>query len=133
MICAPVLFIASLTYRYPLPVVRYPLSVFGSTRAALPPLGSAVNAQRITDNGQRTTDSVYEVMAPCAADDTSRAYFAMTPFAYRGGFGVQAPSRDAISASGSSTSSRREGTSKTTMSPSRRAAMGPPRAASGAT
>ena len=68
-------------------------------------------------------------MAPSDADETSAAYLASTPPAWLldGAVDGVRPERSAC------TSSRRASTSKTTRSPSRTRAMGPPRAASGAT
>src|SRR6185295_14957244 len=42
------------------------------------------------------------VMAPIEADETERAYFAITPFSYFGGRGSQAASRRTISSWGTS-------------------------------
>src|SRR5262249_13718863 len=75
----------------------------------------------------------YPVTAPVDADDTRRAYFAKTPFAYRGAGRDQAASRRCTSSSVSATDSVRRSMSIVTTSPSRSAAMGPPRAASGDT
>src|SRR3954465_15866686 len=74
-----------------------------------------------------------DVIAPSVADDTSRAYFAITPLTNRGGDGFQVRSRAAISASLTSTCSVRPRRSNVITSPSRTAAIGPPVAASGAT
>src|SRR6266550_6599751 len=73
------------------------------------------------------------VTAPSEADETSAAYFAKTPVEYRGGGGLQRASRASSSCSASSTAKVRASTSMTTMSPSCRAAIGPPRTASGET
>src|SRR5206468_1692705 len=75
----------------------------------------------------------HPVTAPSLADDTRRAYLANTPVSYRGAGGVQCLRRSRTISSLTSRSSRRAPMSKEMPSPSRTAAIGPPRAASGAT
>src|SRR6266581_3064537 len=77
--------------------------------------------------------AVIFVTAPRDADETRCAYLAITPVAKRGTGGVHSVRRRRTSSSASSTLSARPGISKTTVSPSRTAAIGPPTAASGAT
>src|SRR5262249_5799744 len=69
------------------------------------------------------------VTAPRDADETRRAYFAITPPRARGGGAAQPARRASRSAR---TSMRRARTSMRTRSPSRTSAIGPPTAASGA-
>src|SRR5260370_36255192 len=76
---------------------------------------------------------LYTVTAPAEAEDTVLAYLEKTPVAKRGLGGCQLRRRSSISESGISTKSLRLSTSKTTMSPSRTAAIGPRQTASGAT
>ena len=73
------------------------------------------------------------VIAPSDADDTERAYFAITPFSYFGGGDCQSAMRRSISSCGRSSSRRRLSMSNSIVSPSRTAAIGPPCGASGAT
>src|SRR5438067_8984433 len=73
------------------------------------------------------------VIAPREADETSLAYFAITPVTYLGFGGVQEDNRRFNSESEISTRNSRLLKSKTTKSRSRTAAMGPPHIASGAT
>src|SRR3954454_20699503 len=65
------------------------------------------------------------VTAPTDADETSFAYFAITPVAYLGAGAVHVFMRSASSAALTSTSRRRLATSTTIVSPSRTAASGP--------
>src|SRR5260370_39639226 len=73
------------------------------------------------------------VTGPREADETRNAYLAMTPLVKRGAGGFQLARRCLICSAGNSTLGVRLGMSKTMMSPSAIAAIGPPRAASGAT
>src|SRR5260370_21738549 len=76
---------------------------------------------------------LYTVTAPAEAEETVLAYLAKTPVAKRGLGACQLRRRSSISESDISTESWRLSTSKTTMSPSRTAAIGPRQSASGAT
>ena len=71
------------------------------------------------------------VTAPSEADETSAAYLAKTPSDSAAAAGSSSRRRAASSSSESSTESVRASTSSTIVSPSRSAASGPPRAASG--
>ena len=71
--------------------------------------------------------------APSDAEDTSRAYFAITPDVYGGFGGFHRARLRASSAEERRASRRRFVTSNAIRSPSRSSAIGPPTAASGAT
>src|SRR5882724_4113732 len=73
------------------------------------------------------------VTAPREADETRNAYLAMTPLVKRGAGGFQLARRCLICSTVNSTLRVRLGMSKTMMSRSAIAAIGPPCAASGAT
>src|SRR5258708_40180574 len=73
------------------------------------------------------------VTAPREDEATRNAYLAMTPLVKRGAGGFQLARRCLICSSVNSTFRVRLGISKTMVSPSAIAAMGPPCAASGAT